>query len=155
MQVGRSHLTRRPQTVLRRLDSQSSRRCGSPDHSHRRPAMLALVRADTSAAAAAIVVDDHPVTAYTTDHEPREQVACGMPTPAGGPSRVLQQRFEQLPLLARNDRLPRSLDQIAVMRPVAGDARAQEHLAEVLWRPEVAAGSANPALTPLGRNAVQ
>ena len=117
--------------------------------------MLALVRADTSAAAAAIVVDDHPVTAYTADHEPREQGACGMPTPAVGPSRVLQQRFEQLPLLARNDGLPRSLDQIAVMGPVAGDARAQEHLAEVLWRPEVAAGSANPAFTPLGRNAVQ
>ena len=51
--------------------------------------------------------------------------------------------------------LPRSLDQIAVMRPVAGDARAQEHLAEILWRPEVAAGSVNPPLTPLGRNAVQ
>lgn len=91
--------------------------------------MLALVRADTSAAAAAIVVDDHPVTAYTTDHEPREQVACGMPTPAVGPSRVLQQRFEQLPLLARNDGLPRSLDQIAVMRPVAGDARLKS-----IWR---------------------
>jgi|SRR5215212_6191218 hypothetical protein len=97
--------------------------CGSPDHSHRRPGDACTCTSGHVCRRAATVVDDHSVTAYTTDHEPREQVACGMPTPAVGPSLVLQQRFEQL-CCSRGmmaSPFPRS---IAMMRPVAGDQLA-------------------------------